>query len=423
MIESRVMNSAVVAVGNELLIGKTVDTNGSWLSEKLTDLGVPVAGRWVTGDDPGSIQDCIKDALEKADIVIVTGGLGPTSDDLTRPAVADLFRHKLIEDPVLVQRLHDRFSAMGYDSLPQRNLVQAKVPEGAIVIDNKEGTAPGLIIEDAGRVVILLPGVPREMKMIFDLKVKEYINSQFRSHLIPTLERTFNTSGIPESLLAEEMAGHTDKFPPDVSLAFLPGLQGGSLRITTPDTDGKGLARLGLCEEVLMPVIAPHFYSMGATDIVDTLASLLLSAKKNLAVGESCTGGLISKRITDRPGSSRYFRGGIIAYDVETKSSVLGIEKQIIATKGVVSQEVASLLAERSARLMNADFGIGITGVAGPGVGSSDVPVGTVCYAVFGDGRVHTFQKVFGGNRQAVRTRAAQVALFSFFQMLTNKLD
>ena len=196
MIESRVMNSAVVAVGNELLIGKTVDTNGSWLSEKLTDLGVPVAGRWVTGDDPGSIQDCIKDGVEKANIVIGTGGLGPTSDDLTRPAVADLFRRKLIEDPALVQRLHDRFSAMGYDSLPQRNLVQAKVPEGAIVIDNKEGTAPGLIIEDAGRVVILLPGVPREMKMIFDLKVKEYINSQFRSPLIPTLERPFNTSGI-----------------------------------------------------------------------------------------------------------------------------------------------------------------------------------------------------------------------------------
>ena len=423
MTQSRVMSSAVVAVGNELLIGKTVDTNGSWLSEKLTDLGVPVAGRWVTGDDPGSIQDCIKDALEKADIVIVTGGLGPTSDDLTRPAVADLYRRELIEDPALVQGLHDRFSAMGYGSLPQRNLVQAKVPEGAIVIDNQEGTAPGLIIEDAGRAVILLPGVPREMKLIFDLKVKEYINDQFRSHLIPILEKTFNTSGIPESLLADATARHIDKFPRDVSVAFLPGLQGVSLRITTPDADGQGLARLSLCEDVLMPVIAPYFYSMGTTDIVDTLASLLLSAKKSLAVGESCTGGLISKRITDRPGSSRYFRGGIIAYDVETKSGVLGIEKQIIATKGVVSQEVASLLAERSAVLMNADFGIGITGVAGPGVGRGDVPVGTVCYAIFGDGRVQTFQKVFGGNRQAVRTRAAQAALFSFFQMLTNKLD
>ena len=423
MTQSRVMSSAVVAVGNELLIGKTVDTNGSWLSEKLTDLGVPVAGRWVTGDDPGSIQDCIKDALEKADIVIVTGGLGPTSDDLTRPAVADLYRRELIEDPALVQGLHDRFSAMGYGSLPQRNLVQAKVPEGAIVIDNQEGTAPGLIIEDAGRAVILLPGVPREMKLIFDLKVKEYINDRFRSHLIPILEKTFNTSGIPESLLADATARHIDKFPRDVSVAFLPGLQGVSLRITTPDADGQGLARLSLCEEVLMPVIAPYFYSMGTTDIVDTLASLLLSAKKSLAVGESCTGGLISKRITDRPGSSRYFRGGIIAYDVETKSGVLGIEKQIISTKGVVSQEVATLLAERSAVLMNADFGIGITGVAGPGVGRGDVPVGTVCYAIFGDGRVQTSQKVFGGNRQAVRTRAAQAALFSFFQMLTNKLD
>ena len=423
MTQSRVMSSAVVAVGNELLIGKTVDTNGSWLSEKLTDLGVPVAGRWVTGDDPGSIQDCIKDALEKADIVIVTGGLGPTSDDLTRPAVADLYRRELIEDPALVQGLHDRFSAMGYGSLPQRNLVQAKVPEGAIVIDNQEGTAPGLIIEDAGRAVILLPGVPREMKLIFDLKVKEYINDRFRSHLIPILEKTFNTSGIPESLLADATARHIDKFPRDVSVAFLPGLQGVSLRITTPDADGQGLARLSLCEEVLMPVIAPYFYSMGTTDIVDTLASLLLSAKKSLAVGESCTGGLISKRITDRPGSSRYFRGGIIAYDVETKSGVLGIEKQIISTKGVVSQEVATLLAERSAVLMNADFGMGITGVAGPGVGSGDVPVGTVCYAIFGDGRGQTFQKIFGGNRQAVRTRAAQAALFSFFQMLTNKLD
>lgn len=423
MTQSRDMSSAVVAVGNELLIGKTVDTNGSWLSEKLTDLGVPVAGRWVTGDDPGLIQGCIKDALEKADIVIVTGGLGPTSDDLTRPAVADLYRRKLIEDPVLVQGLQDRFSAMGYDSLPQRNLVQAKVPEGAIVIDNKEGTAPGLIIEDAGRAVILLPGVPREMKLIFDLKVKEYINDQFRSQLIPILEKTFNTSGIPESLLADETARYIDKFPRGVSVAFLPGLKGVSLRITTPDADGQGLARLSLCEDVLMPVIAPYFYSMGTTDIVDTLASLLLSAKKSLAVGESCTGGLISKRITDRPGSSRYFRGGIIAYDVETKSGVLGIEKKIIATKGVVSQEVASLLAERSAGLMNADFGIGITGVAGPGVGSDDVPVGTVCHAIFGDGRVQTFQNVFGGNREAVRTRAAQAALFSFFQMLTNKLD
>ncbi|MEO2158806.1 MAG: molybdopterin-binding protein, partial [bacterium] len=304
MTESKGISSAVVAVGDELLIGETLDGNGSWLSKKLTNLGTPVTGRWVTGDDPVAIKQTIMTALEKSELVIVTGGLGPTIDDLTRPSVAELFGLKLIVNQSLVDQLRSRFSTIGYETLPVRNLVQAEVPEGAIIIPNCEGTAPGLIIENEGKSVVLLPGVPHEMQSMFDRSVTEYINKRFQSRLDPILQRTFNTSGIPESLLAEELDKDISRFPSDVSVAFLPGLQGVSLRLTAPFSGGQGLGSLDFCENIIETTLAPYCYSVGKKSIMDSLAECLLMDKKCFAVGESCTGGLISKHITDLPGSS-----------------------------------------------------------------------------------------------------------------------
>ncbi len=423
MTESKGISSAVVAVGDELLIGETLDGNGSWLSKKLTNLGTPVTGRWVTGDDPVAIKQTIMTALERSELVIVTGGLGPTIDDLTRPSVAELFGLKLIVNQSLVDQLRSRFSTIGYEMLPVRNLVQAEVPEGAIIIPNCEGTAPGLIIENEGKSVVLLPGVPHEMQSMFDRSVTEYINKRFQSRLDPILQRTFNTSGIPESLLAEELDKDISRFPSDVSVAFLPGLQGVSLRLTAPFSGGQGLGSLDFCENIIETTLAPYCYSVGKKSIMDSLAECLLMDKKCFAVGESCTGGLISKHITDLPGSSRYFKGGIVAYDVATKSGVLGIDKSVIEEKGVVSEEVAALMAERITEVMKADFGIGLTGIAGPDGGTKDNPVGTICYAVAGHDQVISFRKIFQGNRESIRERAAQAALFSLFRILTNRQD
>ena len=421
MTKSKGVSSAVVAVGDELLIGKTLDGNGSWLSKKLTNMGAPVIGRWVTSDDPVAIKQSIMTALEGSDLVIVTGGLGPTMDDLTRPAVADLFDLKLIVNQSLVDKLRSRFSALGYERLPGRNLVQAEVPEGAIIIPNCEGTAPGLIIEDGQKSVVLMPGVPHEMKSMFDSSVTDYISERFQLRLNPILQRTFNTSGIPESLLAEKIGEDITRFPSDVSVAFLPRLQGVSVRLTTPLSGGQGLRSLDFCENMIKKALAPYCYSVGKKSIMDSLADCLLLDKKSFAVGESCTGGLISKRITDFPGSSRYYKGGIVAYDVATKSGVLGIEKSVIEEKGVVSEEIAALMAEKTKEIMKADFGIGLTGIAGPDGGTEDNPIGTVYYAVAGPSQTMCFRKSFQGSRKAIRERATQAALFSLFQILTDR--
>lgn len=419
MTDPTAINSAVVAVGDELLFGMTVDGNGSWLSKKLTEMGAPVSARWVIGDDPTAIKRTVLTALGKSDLVIVCGGLGPTSDDRTRPAVADLFGLKLVIDQGLADKLHGRFSSAGHGTLPTNNLAQAEVPEGSIVVPNYEGTAPGLIIEEGKKSVVLLPGVPHEMRLMFDSTVTDYINQRFQLYLNPILHRTFNTSGIPESLLAEKIGEHVADFPSDVSLAFLPGLQGVSVRLTTTVSSGEGIANLDFCENLIGPHLNPYCYSVGKKSLIEAVADRLLIDKKSFAVSESCTGGFISKLITDYPGSSRYFKGAIVAYDPATKSDILGIERSLIEKHGIVSETIASAMAEKTADIMNTDFAIGLTGVAGPEGGSLACPVGTVCYAVAGGGRVVSFRKRFMGDRTSIRERATQAALFSLFQILT----
>ena len=410
------VEAAVVAVGEELISGQTTDTNGAWLGKRLAALGAPVVRRWVVGDDAEAIQGALSEALAVADLIVVTGGLGPTRDDLTRPAVADFLDLDLCTDPHIVDDLRERFRAHGFPDLPTSNLSQAEVPRGAHVLENPRGSAPGLLMEHEGRSVVLLPGVPREMRGIFEEALTDIICDRFEGRLVPLVHRTLYTTGIAESILGERVDEVRVELPDEVDLAFLPGLHGVSIRISTRAPADESARLLDEAQAVLDPVVAPHRIGMEKSDLVEAVADILTEGSHTLAVAESCTGGLLAKRITDLPGSSTYFRGGVIAYADHVKLELLGVEVAVLVESGAVSETVAASMARGVADLLNADVGIGITGVAGPSGGTSDKPVGTVWMAVAVQGSVRTSHRVFSGDREAVRERASQAALLLLYQ-------
>ena len=419
--EPKLATSAIVAVGEELLSGETTDTNGSWLGRKLALLGAPVVRRWVVGDDTAAIQDALSAALAVADLTIVTGGLGPTRDDLTRPAVADFLGLELHRDPQITEELGERFRLRGIPELPESNLFQAAVPHGARVLANSFGTAPGLLMEHQGRSVALLPGVPREMRGIFEEVLEETIRNRFEGRLAPLVHRTLHTTGIAESVLGERVEEVREGLPKEVDLAFLPSLRGVSIRISTRLRADRVQGSLDEAEAVLAPVVAPYRIGMEAGDLVRTLADFLTSDSLTLAIAESCTGGLISKRITDLSGSSAYFRGGVIAYSDRVKIELLSVGEDVLAERGAVSEPVAVAMALGVADHLNTDIGVGITGIAGPRGGTPEKPVGTVWFAVSHQGRIRASHRVFVGDREAVRERASQAALLLLYQMLADE--
>ncbi len=414
------VTAAVVTVGEELLSGESTDTNGSWLGRRLASLGAPVVQRWVVGDDAEAIQAALSAALVVADLVIITGGLGPTRDDLTRTAVADFLGLELRSDPQIVENLRERFRVRGFPDLPANNLSQAEVPHGALVLANALGTAPGLLMEHAGRSVALLPGVPREMRGIFEDVLESVITDRFEARLVPLVHRTLHTTGVPESVLGERVDEVRAELPGEVDLAFLPGLRGISIRISTRSPTEGAAKLLDQAQALLDPIVAPYRIGMEKGDLVEAVADVLTSGLRTLAVAESCTGGLMAKRITDFPGSSNYFRGGVIAYADRVKLDLLGVEEAVLTESGAVSEVVAAGMARGVADLMDTDVGVGVTGIAGPGGGTEEKPVGTVWLAVAVKGRVQTSHRVFSGDREAVRERATQAALLLLYEMLAD---
>lgn len=402
-----------MAVGDELLLGHTVDTNSAYLALGLARLGVPVVYARTVRDEDDEISSAVGDALDQADVVLVTGGLGPTPDDRTRDAVAALLHRPLHVDPTLLRALEARFRRRGFDRMPPTNTAQAQVPEGAVVLGNPIGTAPALALESEGRVVLLLPGVPREMKRIFVDLVLPYLTRSLGPRLSPIAHREIHTTGLPESELADRLAPLLDATGPTVSVAFLPEIAGVTLRISVRhrgDLDQAAM-ELDAVESALLTVVGPFIYKAPSGDLVEAVSQALLERGHTVATGESCTGGLVAKRLTDRAGSSRWFIGGVVAYANEAKTSGLDVTPETIATSGAVSEAVAIAMAQGAATRMGADCGIGITGVAGPEGGSADKPVGTVWIAVSVRDRVESRRVRFTGDREAIRERAAQASL------------
>ena len=414
--------AAVVSVGDELLLGETVDTNGSWLARELSDLGFRVLRRWVVGDDPEEIREGVDGALSLTEVVVVTGGLGPTPDDLTLPVVADLLGMPLKMDPGLLSHLEERFRARGFGDLPEQARAMARVPEGGTTLANARGSAPGSALEaGSGRLCILLPGVPMEMKGIFVEEVVPLLRKRFAPRLEPVTHRLIHTTGIPESLLAREVARLGLPAEGPVSMAFLPDLRGVRLRLTARGAPGDRGAdeALGRFEELLEPAVAPFRYRSGKGDLAEALGQALRRSGLTLATAESCTGGLVAKRMTDHPGSSRYFLGGVVAYANEVKTAVLGVGPELLEREGAVSRRVAEAMASGVAARFGAGTGIGVTGVAGPGGGTEEKPVGTVWIAVSVGGRVTSNRELFMGGREDIRERGAQAAM----ALLLRELD
>jgi nicotinamide-nucleotide amidase len=415
--------AAVVTVGDELLLGHTVDGNAAWLGRELADLGLPVIKRYTVGDEDDAIQEAVTAALEDAELVVVTGGLGPTRDDRTRDAVAALFGMPLHVDPELLRALEARFQARGYERLPEANVTQAQVPEGARVLHNPQGTAPGLAIQREGRWVVLLPGVPREMRAILAGDLRALLLERFGERLRPAHHRTLHTTGISES----ELAGRVEaSLPADlgpVTVAFLPDLTGVDLRLTALGAGSREEAErwFDRLEEALAPAVEGHRFRAESGDLVEAVAERLLASKRRLAVAESCTGGLVAKRLTDRPGASAFFVGGVVAYADTVKLRQLGVRPATLDRDGAVSESVALEMALGVATRMGVECGVAVTGIAGPEGGSEAKPVGTVWYAASLDGHALARGERFTGDRTQVRERAAQAALAHLLRRLEER--
>lgn len=403
----------LVTVGDELLLGQTVDTNAAWLGRELGPRGFRVVRRHTVADDAEEIQRAVDDGLGTADVVLLTGGLGPTADDLTREAVAELLERPLGLDEELLADLEERFRSRGFDELPAKNVSQARVPEGATPLENPRGTAPGLVLEtEGGRIVALLPGVPGEMKAIFRDGLGPILEERFRTRLEPVQHRTIHTTGIAESVLGERVEDALPEEMGPVSVAFLPDERGVDLRLTARSSSAEGAQGwLDRIEEALDPVVADFRFESESGDLVEALARALQGSGRTLAVAESCTGGLMAKRITDRPGASGYFLGGVVAYADAVKTLGLGVDPHLLERVGAVSEDVALAMARGVAERFGADVGVAVTGIAGPGGGTEEKPVGTVWYSVCVDGRAVARRERFMGDREQIRERSAQAAM------------
>lgn len=414
------MKVEILTIGDELLLGFTVDTNSAFLGRELAELGVEVARRTTLPDVGPEIVRGIREALDRTGAVITTGGLGPTTDDLTCEAVAVAAGVPLVRNDEVHQRLVQRWRDRDLPGdVPADFLRQALVPEGADVLGNPAGTAPGLWLEDdRKRWIAVLPGVPREMRAIF----RDSLQSRIRALAGPDAgvvrSRTLRTTGVPESIMAERLAGAVERLAP-LSLSYLPHEAGVDLRVTArglPHAEADRL--LGDAMEWLRERAGKDAYGEDEEDLAASVLELCRRMGATLAVAESCTGGMLGARLTSVPGASDVVLGGVIAYADEVKTKQLGVAPEILKSVGAVSREVAVGLASGARERLGSDIGVGITGIAGPGGGSAEKPVGTVWIAVDVEGTVESERKLFSGDRAEIRSRSVQGALALVRRML-----
>jgi nicotinamide-nucleotide amidase len=419
------MRAEVIAVGSELLGSTRADTNSLYLSERLSSLGIDLRLKSVVGDERDDLALVFRQALERSEVILLTGGLGPTDDDLTREVVAAVLGLPLTVDETIVAKIRARFERRGL-IMPEVNRRQAQVPQGAVVLDNPNGTAPGLFISRGGaqfgRIVVLLPGPPRELQPMFDLVCAGPLREEAGR------ERAYRTSlfltgkgeSHVEQLIQPIYARWRDAVPP-ISTTILAAMGQIELHLTVRDEDQmRALATLEQARNELMAAVGSDVYSADGRLMEEVVGDLLSARGFTIAAAESCTGGLLTSRLTDVPGSSAYVRASIVAYSYEEKSSLLGVPSALIETHGAVSEPVAVAMAEGIRERTGADVAIGITGIAGPGGGTETKPVGTVVIAVIvPDHPVYVRTFSFMGPRAMVKFQAAQAALDRVRRMLT----
>jgi nicotinamide-nucleotide amidase len=398
----------VVTIGDELLLGFTIDTNAAHLAQRLASIGIHIAQRSTVGDDAAEIARVVRQALDRTGAVITTGGLGPTSDDLTKASIAAIFGRSMVIDEEHLAWMEQRWLKRFNRPLPATNRNQAMVPEGSTKLQNNHGSAPGIWLEDdAGRWVAMLPGVPREMRgMLADTLLPRLGSRVNATTVVRSL--TLRTVGVAESALADQIES-MDGGPLGVSLAYLPSIAGVDLRLSVRDIPAdEAASRLDEAAARLRARVGESIYGEGDDDLAAVVLDLCRQRGLTIGVAESCTGGLLGARLTAIAGSSDVVQGGVISYSNRAKIELLGVDESLIRTHGAVSEQVACAMAAGARRATKASVGLAITGVAGPGGGSEEKPVGTVWIAVDIHGDTQPRLLRMWGDREEIRQRSAQ---------------
>ena len=406
-------SAEIIAVGSELLGTSRVDTNSLFLSGRLASLGIDLLAKSVVGDDRATLSAAIAAALTRADLVLLTGGLGPTDDDLTRDVVAGVLGLAMQERPAIVEQIEERFARRGL-RMPAANRRQAMVPDGGVSLDNPNGTAPGLLIERGAQVIVLLPGPPRELQPMFDalcagsLLARAGLDRTFRASLFVAGRGESHVEEIVQPIYSGWV---TDSAPVQTTILAMPGQVELHLAHRARDPLA-GARRVGAARDELVSALGRDVFSVDGRSLEEVVGGLLAERGLTISAAESCTGGLLLSRLTDVPGSSRYVLGGAVAYSNDLKTALAGVPAETMAAHGAVSEAVAVALANGIRARTGSSLAVGITGIAGPGGGSDQKPVGTVAIALTGEGlaaRVRLFS--FFGGRPQVKFQASQAAL------------
>jgi nicotinamide-nucleotide amidase len=414
------MNIAeIITIGDEILIGQTIDTNSAWMGAELNKIGIGVNRIITVSDKEEEIIKALDSSLSNSDIVLITGGLGPTSDDITKPALCKYFNTRLVVNEDVFFEVSNRLK---YRGLPMNdnNRHQADVPESCIVLMNKTGTAPGMLFHVKNKIVVSMPGVPSEMRHLMS------------EHVLPLLAKTFTGGaivhknimayGVAEAVLAERLESFENELPEGVKLAYLPSQGVIKLRLTARGTSNAMLSEI-LHSQVskLYEIIPDAIYGEDEVTLEEIIGKLLLNNKQNVCTAESCTGGKIASMITSVPGSSAWYKGSVVAYDNDIKIQILGVDSKVIESFGAVSEQTAIQLAENIKKIYNTTFAISVTGIAGPTGGTPEKPVGTVWIAIASPGGTHAEKHCFGDNRIINISRFARTALNMLRKQIINK--
>ncbi|MDR6806465.1 nicotinamide-nucleotide amidase [Dyadobacter sp. BE34] len=369
----------IITIGDEILFGQIVDTNTQWIGTQLTDIGIRPARKTSVGDNKQDILDALTQASQRVSVVIVTGGLGPTRDDITKHTFCEYFGTELEINQEALALVTEFFAKRGR-AMTEMNTQQAALPKNATYIPNLWGTAPGMWFEKDGVIYVSLPGVPFEMKNLMEFEILPRLKARFSTHIIQ--HKQIRTIGIGESFLAEKISAWEDALPEHIKLAYLPHFGQVKLRLTGTGTDQAVLDKQ-LDEQValVLPLIEEYVFGYDSDELETVIGALLMSHNATVGTAESCTGGYVANQITSIPGSSRYYEGSVVSYSNEVKMSVLGVSRETLEAYGAVSEQTAREMAEGARRVLNTTFAISTTGIAGPDGGTPEKPVGTVWIA------------------------------------------
>ncbi len=415
------MKAEIITIGDEILIGQIVDTNSAWIAQQFNLNGIEIYQITSVHDDHAHIMEALRKAEEKADLVIITGGLGPTKDDITKNTLCKYFDTKLVLHEPTLAHIKERFVKRNID-MNKLNQEQALVPELCTVLPNKAGTAPGMWFEKNDTYFASLPGVPFEMEYLIQYEVLPRLRRSGKTRAI--FHETVLTQGVPESMLAMKLEAWEDALPENIKLAYLPNPTSVRLRLSAMGNDLNRLKQQVENEiEKLQKIIPDNIFGYNNDTMAGVIGQMLNETNKKLAVAESCTGGYIAHLVTSVPGSSNYFSGSVTAYSNSVKQNILHVKKSSLLQYGAVSEAVAIEMAQGVKQALNSEYAVATTGIAGPDGGTEEKPVGTVWIAVAGENEVIAKKFEFGDNRERNIIRSSQTALQLLRQLILKEQD